>query len=75
MNNSVKQPTFITHKKLIGNLYLILIDNIINYFCSSFNINNDIKLELIHFIYKKENLDKILKINTTKKLRNSLINN
>ena len=70
----MNQPTLITHKKLIGEIYTKLIKIIINYISSLFLLDDNQKRDLKNFIFKQENIEKILIINTPKKIRNSLIN-
>lgn len=75
MNNSrVKKPTLLTHKKLVGNIYYLIIDKVINYIAYITKIDNETKTELVNYIYKNNNLEKILKNKTYNKIRNKLVN-
>ena len=73
-NHKITKPSLITHKKLIGNIYLVLINETINFLCNELKMSQKELNKLYNHIYKTENLDKILKMNSVKNMRNKLVN-
>ena len=73
-NHKITKPSLITHKKLIGNIYLVLINETINFLCNELKMSQKELNKLYNHIYKTENLDKNLKMNSVKNMRNKLVN-
>ena len=72
-NHILTKPTLMTHKKLIKTLYMNLIMEVIEYVSNDLKLTQKDKNKLRCEILKYKNIEKILKLNTTKKIRNSLI--
>ena len=73
-NHKITKPSLITHKKIIGNIYLVLINETINFLGNELKMSQKELNKLCNHIYKTENLDKILKMNSVKNMRNKLVN-
>ena len=73
-NYKITKPSLITHKKLIGNIYHVLINETINFLGNELKMSQKELNKLSNHIYKTENLDKILKMNSVKNMRNKLVN-
>jgi hypothetical protein len=70
----ITQPTLMTHKKMIGSIYMGVVNQTLEYLTQDFNLDKEGSKALKDFIHETKNLEKILAKNTPKKIRNSLIN-
>ena len=70
----ITQPTLMTHKKMIGGIYMEVINQTLEHLNTDFNLDKKEAKALRDFIHENKNLEKILAKNTPKKIRNSLIN-
>ena len=69
----ITKPGLITHKKLIGNIYNHLIQETIEHIVNDLELPDQVVEKLNKYIYKNDNLEKVMKINTPKNIRNKLV--